>query len=228
MIAGGAAGLYMGLCGVGRYTTGSPGLLALPGYIGTDGARNIINACIAAAGAFLIGFVGTLIIYKDKSSEKAGRITVLSPVKGHVVPLAEVNDPTFAEMVLGNGCAVIPENGSVFSPADGVVESIPETCHAVMITTDSGAELLIHIGIDTVELGGRFFKALVKVGDRVKAGQKLIEFDRESVVKAGYDVTTPVIVTNTDDFDEIKISAQTASEKMPLMVLTAKEKAKEE
>lgn len=84
--------------------------------------------------------VGTLIIYKDKSSEKAGRITVLSPVKGHVVPLAEVNDPTFAEMVLGNGCAVIPENGSVFSPADGVVESIPETCHAVMITTDSGAE----------------------------------------------------------------------------------------
>ena len=131
-------------------------------------------------------------------------------------------------MVLGNGCAVIPENGSVFSPADGVVESIPETCHAVMITTDSGAELLIHIGIDTVELGGRFFKALVKVGDRVKAGQKLIEFDRESVVKAGYDVTTPVIVTNTNDFDEIKISAQTASEKMPLMVLTAKEKAKEE
>ena len=97
-----------------------------------------------------------------------------------------------------------------------------------MITTDRGAELLIHIGIDTVELGGRFFKAFVKVGDRVKAGQKLIEFDRESVVKAGYDVTTPVIVTNTDDFDEIKISAQTASEKMPLMVLTAKEKAKEE
>lgn len=228
MIAGGAAGLYMGLCGVGRYTTGSPGLLALPGYIGTEGARNIINTCIAAAGAFLIGFVGTLIIYKDKSGEKAGRITILSPVKGHVVPLAEVNDPTFAEMVLGNGCAVIPENGSVFSPADGVVDSIPETCHAVMITTDNGAELLIHIGIDTVELGGRFFKALVKVGDRVKAGQKLIEFERESVVKAGYDVTTPVIVTNTDDFDEIKISAQTASEKMPLMVLTAKEKAKEE
>ncbi len=244
--AGGLAGLYMGIMGVGRYTTGSPGLLALPGYIGEDGFSNILNACIGAGIAFAVSFIGTLLIkldlpdegkvtvadYKENSdsgvTDAAGAVsvkipaegvTILSPMKGHVVPLSSVNDPTFAENILGEGSAIVPDSGLLVAPADGVVESVPDTCHAVMLTADSGAEILMHIGIDTVELDGRHFRSFVNSGDRVKAGDPLIEFDREAIAKEGYDLTTPVIITNPDSFGEIRTLVEQAIEKLPFMVL---------
>ena len=179
-----------------------------------------------------MGFFDRLFGGRAKTAEETRfpgeKMVVKAPMDGIVLPLEQLPDETFAAAILGPGCGIEPTGSTVYAPFDGKVTSIVSTLHAVGLESTEGIELLIHIGIDTVELGGRFFKALVRVGDRVKAGQKLIEFDRESVVKAGYDVTTPVIVTNTNDFDEIKISAQTASEKMPLMVLTAKEREKEE
>ncbi len=240
--AGGLAGLYMGIMGVGRYTTGSPGLLALPGYIGENGFSNILNACIGAAIAFAVSFIGTLFVkidlpeesrvtvsdYKEESGSNAGAagadvttegVTILSPMKGHVVPLSSVNDPTFAENILGKGSAIVPDSGLLVSPADGVVESVPDTCHAVMLTADSGAEILMHIGIDTVELDGRHFRSFVSSGDRVKAGDPLIEFDRDAIAKEGYDLTTPVIITNPDSFVEIRTLVEQAIEKLPFMVL---------
>ncbi|MBQ8370847.1 MAG: PTS glucose transporter subunit IIA [Clostridia bacterium] len=138
---------------------------------------------------------------KNSQPKQDAQIVMLaSPLKGRAVVLEEVPDATFADRILGGGCAVIPECGVLTAPADGVIDSLPDTRHAVMMTTDSGAELLMHIGIDTVELRGEHFSALVKPGDRVTAGQPLIEFDPDAVQAAGYAVVTPVIVTNSDAF----------------------------
>ena len=236
MIAGGVSGLYMGIMGVGRYTTGSPGLLALPGYIGTEGFSNIINACVAAAIAFVIGFVGTLFVNvnakedeqaaaRPQEEEKAkgrspqGVITLSSPIKGKVVSLREVPDETFAGSILGDGTAIVPQSSLLVAPADGVIESVTDTKHAVVLSADCGAEILMHIGIDTVELGGKHFRSFVSAGDRVKAGDPLIEFDPEAITKAGYDLTTPVIITNSDEFKEIRPLTDSAVERRPLLRL---------
>ena len=143
--------------------------------------------------------------------------TVLSPLTGKVIHLSEVSDPMFGEEMLGKGCAVIPSKGELTSPADGVIDSIPESRHAVMMTTDDGVELLIHIGIDTVELKGAHFTSLVSSGDRVCAGQSLIEFDIEAIKSAGYDTTTPIVVTNSDEYGNIKTQVVEAKSKSPLL-----------
>ncbi len=232
-IGGAAAGLYLGITGVGRYTSGSPGLLALPGYIGTEGFTNIINAIIGSAIAFVISFAATLILGFDdpKESEStednggnAHGIVIKSeklcaPVKGRVIPIDEVSDPTFAEKILGDGAAVVPETGLVVSPSDAVVETVFETNHAISLTTGSGAEILIHIGIDTVKLKGNHFKAMVKNGDKVKMGQPLIEFDIDKIKAAGYDTTTMLVVTNHNDYDHVKIINTEAIEKIPFLEL---------
>ncbi len=145
--------------------------------------------------------------------------TILSPLTGKVIPLSEVSDPMFREEMLGKGCAVIPSVGSLTSPADGVIDSIPESRHAVMMTTDDGVELLIHIGIDTVELKGAHFTALVSAGDHVCAGHALIEFDIEAIKNAGYDIATPIVVTNSDEYSEIKTLTTKVNVGSPLLEL---------
>ena len=127
-----------------------------------------------------------------------------SPAKGKAVPLSEVNDPTFADEILGQGAAVIPEEGRICAPADGTVGMMFETKHAVSLTTEYGAEILVHVGLDTVELKGKFYEAHVKAGDVVKKGDLLISFDIGEVKAAGYDVITPVLVCNTDDYSSVE------------------------
>ena len=232
-IGGAAAGLYLGITGVGRYTSGSPGLLALPGYIGTEGFTNIINAIIGSAIAFVVSFAATLILgfddpkesesTEDNSGSAHAIVTksekLCAPVKGRVIPIEEVSDPTFAEKILGDGAAVVPETGLVVSPSDAVVETVFETNHAISLTTGNGAEILIHIGIDTVKLKGNHFKAMVKNGDKVKMGQPLIEFDIDKIKAAGYDTTTMLVVTNHNDYDHVKIINTEAIEKIPFLEL---------
>ena len=232
-IGGAAAGLYLGITGVGRYTSGSPGLLALPGYIGTEGFTNILNAIIGSAIALVVSFVATLILGFDDPKENRsmddnggtahGTLIkgekLCAPVKGRVIPIEEVSDPTFAEKILGDGAAVIPETGLAVSPSDAVVETVFETNHAISLTTDSGAEILIHIGIDTVKLKGNHFKAMVKNGDKVKMGQPLIEFDIDKIKAEGYDTTTMLVVTNHNDYDHVRIIDTKAVEKIPFLEL---------
>lgn len=233
-IGGAASGLYLGITGVGRYTSGSPGLLALPGYIGTEGFTNITNAVIGSAIALVVSFVAALILGFDdpKDSEqsldtadnsmehKGVKSEVLyAPVKGKIIPIDEVGDPTFAEKILGDGAAIVPETGLIVSPSDATVDTVFETNHAVSLATDGGAELLIHVGIDTVKLKGKHFKAMVKNGERVKTGQPLIEFDVEKIKAEGYDTTTSVVVTNHKDYASIERSGDNAIEKKPFLSL---------
>ena len=127
-----------------------------------------------------------------------------SPAKGKAVPLKEVNDPTFAEEMLGKGAAVIPEEGKIYAPADGEIGMVFDTLHAVSMTTDFGAEILIHIGLDTVKMKGDGFTGHVKAGDHVKKGDLLLEVDLEKVKAAGYDTITPVLVCNTPDYASVE------------------------
>ena len=233
MIGGGVSGLFLGIFGVGRYTTGSPGLLALPGYIGPDGFTNLIYAIIGSAIAFAVSFAATLIMGFEDIPEAAGTQTqsvkrtaveaeLCAPVKGRIIPLKDVKDPIFADEILGKGAAVIPDTGLIVAPAGGVIENVAETSHAVGLRTADGADVLIHIGIDTVKLDGKHFKPLVKAGDHVKIGDPLIEFDMDKVKKAGFDVTTPIIITNSGEFD-ISVISKDALEKEPFIRLSKKE-----
>ncbi len=125
---------------------------------------------------------------------------LVSPLEGDIVPLESVNDEGFAQKLLGDGVAIKPTEGIVRAPCDGVISSLIETKHAVGMTSVDGAEILIHVGMDTVELKGQFFNTLVSVGQQVKTGDKLIEFDLQSITAAGYDTTTPVVIVNSDEY----------------------------
>ena len=148
------------------------------------------------------------VVAPSPAAASAAKDTVLSAcLNGTVVPLADVKDEAFASGVLGDGIAIEPSDGELVAPADGEISSTFETHHAVGMTTADGAELLMHIGIDTVKLGGKHFTYLVNEGDKVKKGQPLIRFELEAIKAEGYPVTTPLIVCNTDDYAAVAAKA---------------------
>lgn len=132
-------------------------------------------------------------------------IEITAPVSGTAVPLSEVADPTFAQGILGRGVAVIPSEGRIVAPADGTIDLMFETGHAVSMTTADGAEVLIHVGLDTVQLHGKHYQVRCQNGDKVVRGQTLIEFDPEAIRAEGYDIITPVIVCNAEAFSSIHV-----------------------
>jgi PTS system beta-glucosides-specific IIC component len=139
---------------------------------------------------------------KDKLGIKKSEI-IIQPVKGQVLPLNQVNDKAFADGLLGKGVAIVPNDGKLISPVDGTVTALFPTKHAIGITSDNGAEILIHVGLNTVELKGEGFDVKVEQGDKVKAKDLLMEIDFNLIQDKGYDITTPVIVTNTKDYLDV-------------------------
>ncbi|MBS5885511.1 MAG: beta-glucoside-specific PTS transporter subunit IIABC [Clostridium sp.] len=216
MIGGGIAGIYAGTVGLVRYAFVSPGLAALPAFIGAN-PMNIVHAIVTCLIAFIVTFALTWIIGFDDPVEEgndngvnsveendANEIILKSPLNGKLIPLSEVNDDVFSAEILGKGIAIVPENNVVVSPIEGTVEAVLESKHAVAIKSNSGMEILIHVGIDTVNLEGKHYKTFVKIGDKVNVGDKLLEFDKEEIIKAGYEVVTPVLICNSADYKEIK------------------------
>lgn len=134
---------------------------------------------------------------------KENEMRLVSPTAGKLVSIKEVSDPTFSEEILGKGAAIIPSDGKFCAVADGTVTTIFPTGHAAAITTEEGVEILLHIGLDTVKLNGKHFTITAKEGDRVKAGDTLIEADLEQIKAEGYDIITPVVICNSDEFSEI-------------------------
>lgn len=220
MIGGAIGGLFLGIFSVANYAGGSPGFLTLPSYIGGDTMSNFIYAVIGAVISVVVAFVTCLILYKDSEEEnreekstdkvenintlaKGNMITVNSPLTGEAVSLKNVNDPVFSDEIMGKGMAIIPTEGKVVSPVNGTVEMLFDTKHAIAIKDENGVEMLIHIGLDTVKLGGKYFNAHVKQGDKVNVGTLLVDFDMEKIKEEGYDCITPIVITNGNEFGEI-------------------------
>ncbi len=148
-----------------------------------------------------MGLFGNLFGGKGKQEEQAGGSgckpkTIYSPMAGTAIPLADVEDPVFSQGMMGLGVGIIPSEGKLFAPTDGTVAAVFPTGHAVGMETKDGMELLLHIGIDTVELKGKGFKAVVQQGAKVKAGDLLVEFEPDVIKEAGYKDTTMVLVSN--------------------------------
>lgn len=137
--------------------------------------------------------------------KKVGEV-LSAPVQGKAVAISEVSDPTFGQEILGKGVAIIPSVGRVVSPVDGTVEMVFDTKHAISIVSDSGIQILIHVGLDTVSLKGAPFKAYVEAGQKVKTGDLMLEFDIAAIQAAGLETITPIVICNTEDYKEIKAS----------------------
>ena len=136
-----------------------------------------------------------------KMFEKNAKTISLKAVEdGRTIPMDEVNDQTFAQELLGPGIAIVPSNGTVVSPINGTIATVMDTKHAVCIQGEDGLELIVHAGLDTVELNGKYYQTYKEIGDQVKAGDVLLEFDLEEITKAGYDVTTQIVITNLGDY----------------------------
>lgn len=158
------------------------------------------------------------------SRKKQQEVTFLAPLTGTVVPLSEVPDPVFAQKVVGDGAAIDPSEGLLLSPIDAKVTHLFPTHHAIGLTSDTGLEILMHIGIDTVKLQGKGFMPFVSVGDQVKAGDKLIQFDPAVLLEAGCPLVTPIVITNGDVVAQQKVVAKTTVQagQEPLMTVVLK------
>ncbi|HEL1559154.1 beta-glucoside-specific PTS transporter subunit IIABC [Streptococcus suis] len=213
MIGGGLAGLFVGLTGVKAYLFAVPSLIALPQFIYSEAASNITNAMITAAISIIVTFILAYFLGIDGETstvnlEKvapgiSSRKNVFSPLSGQILPLEKVNDATFSKKMLGEGVAIIPKDGKVYAPFDGAVTSLFPTKHAIGLTSDEGVELLIHFGLETVELKGRGFVSHVSDGEKIEKGQLMLEVDVEMLVAEGYDIVTPVVVTNTQEYLDV-------------------------
>ena len=209
MVAGGIVGFFLGIMNARNFTGGSPGLLTIMAYVGDNTFYYLYVAIAGLVMSVALSFIITYFLYKDEegfeltSEEVVPTEALAAPVAGKVVPLAKVEDEIFSSEMLGKGIAILPEENIVKSPVKGEIVTIFDTQHAIGLKTDDDVEVLIHIGIDTVNLKGQHFKALAKVGDRVEVGTPIMEVDFAAVKEAGYDIITPVIVTNSAAFKNI-------------------------
>ncbi|MCM3701338.1 beta-glucoside-specific PTS transporter subunit IIABC [Paenibacillus macerans] len=215
-IGAAAGGAIVGAMGGKIYIMGGLGIFMLPSFIGPQGMDTafygaIIGMFVSFVLGFLLMFFGGFKDEEDDAKPKEAcntetmvkQETVGSPLKGTVKPLSEIADEAFSTGAMGKGIAIEPAEGKVVAPVDGVLTSLFSTGHAIGITSDHGVDVLIHVGKDTVKLKGKYFVPKVKQGERVRKGQVLMEFDAEAIKAEGYDITTPVIISNTGDYLDV-------------------------
>lgn len=214
MVGGAISGAFMTAMGVRSYVMGGLGVFGIPSYINqqTGDSSGAIYSVIAIVIASVIGFALTFFFWKDEEAveveegQKAMEVRkeiVTAPVTGTMMPLSTAKDQAFAQGVLGKGVVIHPTVGEVVAPFDGTVMTMFPTKHAIGLVSDNGLELLIHIGLDTVQLDGKYFESHVEQGAKVKRGDKLVTFDIQAIEAAGYSVETPVIITNSADYLDI-------------------------
>jgi PTS system beta-glucosides-specific IIC component len=171
----------------------------------------MIISIVVTLACVVAGFLSELIFYKDDApSKKEVKVegssqaeTLVAPINGELKQLSDIADAAFSSGAMGKGIAIAPAEGKVYAPADGTITAFFATGHAIGITTDKGAEIIIHVGMDTVKLEGKGFEPKVKQGDTVKKGDLLLEFDIDYITSEGYSVDTPVIITNTPKYDDV-------------------------
>ena len=216
-IGAAAGGLVGGFFQLKSFGVATPAFITLPQYIESARPMSLIYALITLAVVVCVTFVATYVIgFEDPIEEDLDEIKsdfikqplntgikIDSPLEGEVVDLSKVNDNTFSTGILGNGIAIIPTKGQVVSPFDGVIEVFFETHHAMGLRSNDGVEVLIHVGLETVNLQGKYFTPKVKAGDSIKKGDLLLTFDLEAIKNEGYDIITPVIISNSDQYIEV-------------------------
>ena len=228
-IGAAVGGLFGGFFQMKCFGIATPAIVTIVQYVEEDRASSLLIAALTILLTVVVTFIATMIIgfedivdedddldevtmeadvkeeaLEEKLLEEGEEIHVSSPMQGECIPLEEVKDATFSQGILGKGTAVIPEKGEVRAPFDGRIDVMFETGHAVGMTSEDGVELLIHVGMDTVNLEGKYFHPKKASGDKVKKGEVILEFDKDEIVKAGYDITTPIIVSNTDKFKDVE------------------------
>ena len=215
-VAGAIGGAIVGFSDTHVYSFGFANIFTIaqmipPGGVNATlwgGVIGTVVALVLSCGLTLVaGMPGRTM---PESAVSVGENDVLSPMTGTVLALDHVPDTTFASGLLGSGVAIIPSDNKVVSPFAGVVASLFQTKHAIGLLSENGIEVLIHVGIDTVKLDGKPFTAHVKVGDKVQPGDLLLEFDRQAIIDAGYDLATPIIISNSDEYREVVTVAATS------------------
>ncbi|MEK4073249.1 beta-glucoside-specific PTS transporter subunit IIABC [Paenibacillus sp. FSL M7-0656] len=235
VIGGAVGGAIIGQAGTLAFASGAPGLLTLPIFYG-PGGQGFPGLILGIVVSFVVSAVLTYIMgFKDPveeeiktesttSDQQSVRVTnasdeiVFSPIEGTIVELSEVPDPAFASGAMGKGIAIEPTVGRVVAPFDGTVTVAFKKKHALAVVSDTGAEILVHVGVDTVKLDGQHFVSHIKEGDRVQAGDLLLEFDIAQIKAAGYHTVTPIIVTNSANYEEVipQATGQVSSQELLL------------
>ncbi|WP_270263685.1 beta-glucoside-specific PTS transporter subunit IIABC [Enterococcus lactis] len=225
LISASVGGLIMGIFGTKSFIMGGMGIFSLPNYISPESGigSGFYGYVIAIVVAFVLSFILTLTFLYDPKEDREAQnrrdneknkveskkndlmteVAVSLPIAGEVFPLSEIADAAFSTELLGKGLAVRPSEGKVYAPFDGTVETFFPTNHAVGLKSVDGIELLIHIGMDTVNLEGKYFVPKVKQEDTIKKGQLLLEFDGKAIQEAGYSIDTPIVVTNTKKYLDV-------------------------
>ncbi|WP_459480415.1 beta-glucoside-specific PTS transporter subunit IIABC [Clostridium saccharoperbutylacetonicum] len=213
-ICGAIAGGMTAFFGLKYHIMAGMGIFEIPALLDPEQpGASLVKCLIVTAVSFVIGFVVAFIKFKDrenitteitkKDEDKNGKEIIVSPMTGTLKSLDKVKDAAFANGAMGKGVAIEPNEGKVISPFDGTVMAMFPTKHAIGLLSDKGCEVLIHIGMDTVQLEGKYFETHVKQGDKIKKGDLLITFDKEAIIKEGYSLDTPILVTNTNDYLDI-------------------------
>ena len=219
-------GTYIGIVGINAFTLVGPGLASMPMFVDKADPMNLIKAFIGFGISFAVSFVAGLFLWKnevttDTNKEEVEKENISeeldTPVAGKVVALSEVPDDVFSQGLLGKGIAVVPSEGKLYAPADGQIEMIFDTKHALGMKTNTGAEVLFHIGLDTVQLNGKFFDVKVEKDQVVKKGDLLVEFNLEEIKKAGFNPITMMIVTNQDQYSVDKTETDSEEELQPVL-----------
>ncbi|MFV0555975.1 MAG: glucose PTS transporter subunit IIA, partial [Lactovum sp.] len=210
-IVSGIGGALIGMMKVKQYVMAGLGIFSFPGYFSTEESSSAIVIIIVCLLSTVVAALVGLIMYKDEEKYEEVKVeeliketeSILSPLEGHVRALNTVEDAAFSEALLGQGIAIEPSQGLIVSPFNGTVVTLFPTKHAIGLISDTGCEVLIHVGMDTVKLEGKYFESFVEQGAKVLKGEKLVTFDIEAIKTAGYSVLTPVIVTNTADYLDV-------------------------
>ncbi|MGL4372679.1 MAG: glucose PTS transporter subunit IIA, partial [Turicibacter sp.] len=214
-LASGTAGIFAGIMKLKGFGVATPALVTLVQYVDANNSQNIIIAIMTAVITIVLSFVLTLVIgFEDPIEETEEMIsttmtplttaeTISSPMEGVIIPLTDVSDNTFSSEALGKGIAIVPTKGQVVAPFDGTIEAFFNTHHAIGLKSNSGIEVLIHVGLETVNLKGKYFTPKAKMGDRVKKGDLLLEFDFDKLIEEGYETVTPIVITNTNQYLDV-------------------------
>lgn len=234
-----AGGLFGGFFQMKCFGIATPATITIVQYVEEGRPESLLIAALTILLTVVVAFIATMFIgFEDVVDEDDDikdntvieetnapialdkEITIDSPLDGKAVELSKVNDSTFSNEILGKGVAIIPEEGVVYAPFDGKIDVFFQTGHAIGLVNNEGTEVLIHVGIDTVNLNGEFFHPQKQSGDEIKKGEVLLKFDMDKIKEAGYDVVTPVIISNTNDYvDVTTVSQGNVSKLQPILCI---------